>query len=224
VAHLAYSPLPGGEAAIRHPLQAAAGLVGAHLGDGGLSGLSTLVSHDDLPHIDTARSLMRARINCPQVGSAGRLFDAVSAILGICRRQTYEGEAAIELGAFAQPGEPYPTAMNAQGELLVAPFLEPLLADVLRGAARRKVAGRFLATVVEMCVLGASSARERTGLSTVCLSGGTFQSGWLTQAVAERLTAAGFAVYRHRAVPPGDGGIALGQAMVARRRWQLGCV
>lgn len=218
IAHLAYSYLPGGEAAIRHPMQAAVGLVGAHLSGAYLDWLGPD------KEVETARSLMRARINCPQVGSAGRLFDAVAALTGICRRQTYEGQAAIELGAFAQMGSPYPTALADDGRLLIAPFLEPLLADVRRGLDGRPVAGRFLATVVEMCVLGARRGREATGLADICLTGGTFQSGWLVQAVASRLAAEGFRVMRHRAVPPGDGGIALGQAMVARRRWMDGCV
>lgn len=224
VAHLAYSYLPGSEAAIRHPLQAMAGLVGAHLGDVGLVQLEPLLDREGHQQVEAARSLMRSRINCPQVGSAGRLFDAISALLGICRRQTYEGQAAIELGSFAMTGRAYPVVMTEGGELAVAPFLRPLLQDVLRGFDRRLVAGRFLSTVVEMAALGARRAREITGLADVCLSGGTFQSPWLVRATEERLLSDGFRVFRHRTVPPGDGGIALGQAMVARRRWQSGCV
>jgi len=220
LAHLSYSLLPGSEAAIRHPVQAAAGLVGAHLGDVGLVRMGPLLDREGLQQLEAARSLMRARFNCPQVGSAGRLFDSVSALLGICRRQTYEGQAAVEMGARARPGAAYPVQLTDHGELLVAPFLRPLLQDALRGEDPGLVAGRFLATVAEMAVLGARRAREVTGLHSVCLSGGTFQSAWLLRATMERLVAEGFRVFRHRAVPPGDGGIALGQAMVARRRCQ----
>ncbi|HYF92498.1 MAG TPA: carbamoyltransferase HypF [Symbiobacteriaceae bacterium] len=224
IAHLAYSLLPGSEAAIRHPVQAAAGLVGAHLGDVGLMRMAPLLDREGLRQLETAQGLMRSRFNCPQVGSAGRLFDAVSALLGICRRQTYEGQAAIELGAWAVPGPAYPVSITDSGELTVAPFLWPLLQDAVSGLDPRALAGRFLATVVEMAVLGARRAREQTGLRTVCLSGGTFQSALLLREISQRLVSEGFAVYRHQRVPPGDGGIALGQAVVARRRWQSGCV
>jgi len=87
-----------------------------------------------------------------------------------------------------------------------------------------QIAGRFLSTVTDMLLTGACRARNLTGLTEVCLSGGTFLSARLLREVTARLTDSGFRVYRHRAVPTGDGGIALGQAMVARGRWQAACV
>ncbi|MGE5674022.1 MAG: Sua5/YciO/YrdC/YwlC family protein, partial [Mycobacterium leprae] len=236
IAHLAYSPLPGSEAAIHQPLMAAAGLVAAHLGEAGLDRLTALVegatfcgsgspagAGGSAREVAVARAMIRSGLNCPPAGTAGRLFDGVSALLGICRRQTYEGQAAIELGAVADSGPAYPVGLKDD---LIDPglLLDGLLTDLGRGMPREYLAGRFLSTVAAMAVTGAEAARTATGLNRVCLSGGTFQSAWLLAAVSDGLTAKGFDVYRHRAVPPGDGGIALGQAMIARRRWQLGCV
>jgi hydrogenase maturation protein HypF len=223
IAHLAYSPLPGGEAAIHRPLMAAAGLVSAHLGEDGLRRLAALCPEHGR-EIETARALMRAGLNCPPAGTAGRLFDGVSAMAGICRLQSYEGQAAIELGAGAVPGAAYPFELRPDGVLSPAPLLDALLADAARGMPARQIAGRFLRTVAAMAVAGAEAARAASGLNDVCLSGGTFQSAWLVEEVSIRLREKGFRVFRHRAVPPGDGGIGLGQAMIARRRWQAGCV
>jgi len=225
IAHLAYSSLPGGEAAIRRPLMAAAGLVGTHLGEAGLDRFANLLDSEARKTVETARGLMRARINCPAAGSAGRLFDAVSAILGICRRQTYEGQAAIELGAAAlgEPGRLYSFAWDGD-TLSPAPLADGILSDMQRGASPAEAAGRFLHTMVEMLLACARRGRDATGLVDICLSGGTFQSAWLLERVSSRLTGEGFRVYRHRSAPPGDGGLALGQAMVVRRQWQQGRV
>ncbi|HYG57314.1 MAG TPA: Sua5/YciO/YrdC/YwlC family protein, partial [Symbiobacteriaceae bacterium] len=227
IAHLAYSPLPGGEAAIRRPIMAATGLVGAHLGGNGLARLRAVVrgGADVNEAMFTAARLMGAKLNSPEVGSAGRLFDAVSAMLGICQRQTYEGQAAIELGAVAAPvvGPAYPVGLDGD-RYQVGSLLDGILGDLEKKVSPDRIAGRFLATVVEMVTVGARRAREQTGFTTVCLSGGTFQSAFLLQRVTDRLTEDGFRVCRHREVPPGDGGLALGQAMVALRRWQRTCV
>lgn len=220
VAHLAYSPLPGSEGAIRRPLMAAAGMVWAHLGDEGLRRLAVLHPEAE-PQLAMARTLLERNFNCPLAGTAGRLFDGVSALLGICLHQTYEGQAAVELGAVApwEAGPAYPVCLR-NGELDPAPLLEGLLADRAAGRTPAELAGRFLSTVLEMLVVGARQARAESGLSAVCLSGGTFHSAWLRHAATRRLADEGFRVYRHRHLPTGDGGLALGQAMIARKRWQ----
>jgi len=223
VAHLAYSPLPGSEAAVRHPLRAAAGMLWAHLGEEALERLAAL-HPGRADEIANVRRLLAANLNCPPAGTAGRLFDGVAAILGICMEATYEGQAAIELGAVAEPvpDGAYPLRREG-GEILPGPLLEAVLADAARGAPAPLVAGRFLATVMAMLVDAACYARAETGLDTVCLSGGTFNSPWLLHHAAQALACEGFRVLTHRHVPPGDGGLALGQAVIAQRRWR-GCV
>lgn len=141
-------------------------------------------------------------------------------MLGVCPEATYEGQAAIELGAVAvrEPDRGYPFAL-ADGQINPGPLLAALLDDLAAGVARDLMAARFLETVVAMLLAGARLAREQTGLQAVCLTGGTFNSRWLVERTAARLEADGFRVYRHRQVPPGDGGLSLGQAMVAQRRW-----
>jgi len=223
IAHLAYSPLPGSEAAVRRPLRAAAGMVWAHLGSEAVGRLADL-HPERAGEIENTRRLLDAGINCPPAGTAGRLFDAVAALLGICLEPTYEGQAAIELGAVADraPDGAYPFRLEGR-EIQPGPLLDAVLADAARRVPVEAVAGRFLATVVAMLVEAACRAREETGLSVVCLSGGTFNSPWLLHHAAGRLEERGFRVLRHRLVPPGDGGLALGQAVSAQRRWR-GCV
>lgn len=223
IAHLAYSPLPGGEAAVRHPLRAAAGMLWAHLGEGALERLAAL-HPGRAGEIRNVGRLLAAGLNCPPAGTAGRLFDAVSSILGICLEATYEGQAAIELGAVAQPvpDGAYPFRREG-GEILPGPLLEAVLADAERGMAASRIAGRLLAAVVDMLVDSARYARAETGLTTVCLSGGTFNSPWLLEHATRALEREGFRVLTHRHVPPGDGGLCLGQAVIAQRRWR-GCV
>lgn len=223
VAHLAYSPLPGSEAAVRHPLRTAAGMLWAHLGEEALERLAAL-HPDRAGEIANVRRLLAAGLNCPPAGTAGRLFDGVAAILGICLEATYEGQAAIELGAVAE-GEPdraYPFRREG-GEILPGPLLEAVLADAERGVPAPRIAGRFLATVVAMLVDAACYARAETGLTAVCLSGGTFNSPWLLHHASRALERAGFRVLTHRLVPTGDGGLCLGQAVIAQRRWRA-CV
>lgn len=223
IAHLAYSPLPGGEAAVRHPLRAAAGMLWAHLGEGALERLAAL-HPGRADEIANVRRLLAANLNCPPAGTAGRLFDAVSSILGICLEATYEGQAAIELGAVAQPVPDGAYSFRREGgEILPGPLLEAVLADAERGMAASRIAGRFLAAVVDMLVDGARYARAETGLTTVCLSGGTFNSPWLLEHATRALEREGFRVLTHRHVPTGDGGLSLGQAVIAQRRWR-GCV
>ena len=220
IAHLAYSPLPGSEAAVRHPLRAAAGMLWAHLGEEALERLAAL-HPGRTQEIANVRRLLTAGLNSPPAGTAGRLFDGVSAILGICLEATYEGQAAIELGAVAdqEPDGVYPFRREG-GEILPGPLLEAVLADAERGVPAPRIAGRFLATVVAMLVDAACYAREQTGLTAVCLSGGTFNSPWMLHHAARALEREGFRVLAHRHVPTGDGGLCLGQAVIAQRRWR----
>lgn len=220
IAHLAYSPVPGGEAAFRQPLMAATGMVWAHLGEAGVARLAA-VRRDRAVEVAAAAALLRTGAPLPRAGTAGRLFESVAAILGICLRQTYEGQAAAELGAVAVSEMLPEYRVSLSGETFqVGPLFEAIMADLERGMLPSVVAGRFLATVVSMLSVGARKARQATGLSQVCLSGDAFLSPWLLRRAVARLQGDGFQVHRHRAVSPGDGGIALGQAMIARRRWQ----
>ena len=153
----------------------------------------------------------------------GRLFDAVSAIAGVRQMVTYEAQAAIEFEALIDAAEvgTYGFAISDRDDLLVvdpAPVLQSVVNDVRAGEPTGTIAARFHRSVAAMIVETAERIRTRTGLTTVGLSGGVFQNVTLTHATRAALIERDFEVLVHRLVPPNDGGLALGQAVIAAAR------
>jgi hydrogenase maturation protein HypF len=169
--------------------------------------------------------LLRAlelKVNAVASSSIGRLFDAVSAILGLCDTSTYGGQCAIELNyaaqAFAHAGgqaEPLPWELGAGGQVDFAPCVRALVARLAQGESPRALACAFHLTVADMVLGVCLHLKKQTGIGTVCLSGGVFQNRLLTERVISLLEGEGFGVYLNQAVPPGDGGISFGQAVIA---------
>jgi len=231
-AHLQYLPLPGGDQAIRKPYRLALAYLLALLGDRPLPPALARAPEQERRIIAT---MVARGLNTPLTSSMGRLFDALSALLGVCAEATYEAQAAIELEMLAQGGDldapPYPFALEVadgvegwgQVEPLVARTLElrlaPLFGQVLdnldSGVAASQIAARFHLTVAQMIAEVCADLRSQTGLERVVLSGGCFQNRLLLSLALARLEAKGFQVITHSQVPCNDGGIALGQAVVA---------
>ena len=150
----------------------------------------------------------------------GRLFDAVSALLGICTRVSYEGQAAIELEAATVPSDRvfYPFNLdvtNVPWTVDPREIVRGVLDDLRAGTSKGSIATRFHNTIVELIRAVCVVARRERGLATVVLSGGCFQNMFLLEHATARLKRAGFDVRHHRLVPANDGGISLGQAVVA---------
>lgn len=209
-------PLPGGDAAAREPWRMAV----SHLRAAGL-GTERLARHPRA----VIEGMIRAGVNAGPTTSAGRLFDAVACLAGLRDVSSYEGQAAAELEAVSHPdAEPYevPVGRREDGELELdpRPLVRQVVEDVDRGAAVAEIGGRFHAGLARALAEACVRLREDTGLRTVALSGGCFHNRLLTVLAVDRLRAAGFEVLLHARVPPGDGGIALGQAAVAVRRLQ----
>lgn len=216
VAHLAPVPLPGGDQAIAEPARSAV----AHLHAAGVELATDLAPVRALGarRLDEIGQLLARPHLCVATSSAGRLFDAVASLLDLCHLATFEAQAAMLLEAVADPGAPgayrFP-ADPAGGEIAVSPAVREMVADVRRGAAPGIVAMRFHRGLAELVVDVASAQRELRGIGTVGLSGGVFQNRLLTECCVHGLSAAGFEVLLHEAVPTNDGGLALGQALVA---------
>ncbi|BCX04110.1 MAG: carbamoyltransferase [Candidatus Roseilinea sp.] len=219
IAHLKYVPLPGGDASIKQPYRAAL----AHLWAAGIPW------DDDLPCVAACppeeRRVLRRQLersfNCPPTSSMGRLFDAISALIGVRQTATYEAQAAIELEALCDDAEhrryESATAPSADRATLVldpAPMLTEMVRDLRAGVAQQTIAAKVHNTIAEWIAQVSDYARQQTGLNIVALSGGVFQNVRLLRRALPRLRAAGFDVLTHRAVPPNDGGLALGQAVV----------
>jgi hydrogenase maturation protein HypF len=218
--HLTPVPMPGGAAAIRQPWRMAA----AYLGSGAPDQLDVKRRNADRWAAVTA---MAARgVNAPLTSSAGRLFDAAAALLGVRDTINYEGQAAIELEQLADPAEAaaYPaTVVTGEGpfQIRAADLLSALVSDLTAGVRAPVIAARFHHGVAAAIEAGCVLLRERHGLGTVALSGGVFQNMLLLHATVARLEARGFGVLTHSRVPCNDGGISLGQAVIAAARDRL---
>ncbi|MFE4971623.1 carbamoyltransferase HypF [Kitasatospora sp. NPDC056651] len=221
LAHLGYVPLPGGDAAVERPYRTAL----AHLRAAGLPWTPGMPPVDACGEEELrvlGRQLERG-LHCVPTSSMGRLFDAVSALAGVCQRAGYEAQAAIELEAAAcgfGPAEGYRFGLSAGADGWIAdpgPVLASVVAEVAAGAPAGLVAARFHAAVADLVRRICAAVRDRHGTTVVALSGGVFANALLSSACASGLGEDGFTVLRHRRVPPNDGGLALGQLMVAAR-------
>jgi len=209
--HLAPVPMPGGAAAIRQPWRMAA----AYAGDPEVARRH--------PDRWAAVVAMAARgINSPLTSSAGRLFDAAAAILGVRDAVNYEGQAAIELEQLADPAEDgvYPAAVGAGVPFTIraADLLHAAVEDRTNRVPAPVIAARFHRGVAALIEAGCLLMRDRYGLGTVALSGGVFQNLLLLHDTVSRLEGGGFRVLVHSRVPCNDGGISLGQAVAAAAR------
>ncbi len=220
-AHLEYVPLPGGAAAIREPWRMAVSYLAHHFGRDFLNSPVPFVRQLDPHKTELLLRMMEQNVNSPLTSSCGRLFDAVAALIGIRRQVNYEAQAAIELEmaiAAEDDNATYPVELAPDGDHWIIgtrPMFESLLRDLARNVSAGTVSRRFHNGLVEGFVQLATLLREKTALNRVCLSGGTFHNVYLSQQLESRLSGAGFAVFAQNEVPAGDGGLSLGQALVA---------
>jgi len=217
--HLRYLPLIGGDAAAvqtyRPALAAMMDTFGADWADGGREALVRAGREQ----VRAAADMAASGVNCPPSSSLGRWFDAVAHLAGIADANGYEGQAPMKLEAVAADGtaDAYAFKLREAGPFVIdlRPMVEELAADLTAGAEAPGVAAKFHNTVWRFLAASANRAREATGLNVVALSGGCFANRYLTGRLAGRLVEDGFEVIRHRRIPCNDGGVALGQAVVA---------
>jgi hydrogenase maturation protein HypF len=217
-AHLRYVPLPGGDAAVRQPWRMALSYLrdtfGSRLPEG-------LKFSDDVPEkqVSLVDAMIARGIQTVETSSCGRLFDAVAALLGLGGQVSFEGQAAISLEAAARRGVNERYAFEVLDidpmEIDVRPTIAEMVRDLAHGRGIGHISACFhntlAATLVEIC----QRLRQREGLNRVCLSGGVFQNVYLLERVLKGLYGCAFEVYLHAVVPPNDGGISLGQAVIA---------
>ena len=218
--HLEPVPMPGGAAAIRQPWRMAAAYLRAAFPGGPPSGLDVVKRNERNWAVIT--SMAERGVNAPLSSSAGRLFDAAAALLSVRDTINYEGQAAVELEQLADPGETGSyRAVIGEGEpfrIEGASLVRAVTGELAEGAPAPVIAARFHNGIAALIEDGCVLARERHGLDTVALSGGVFQNLLVTERAAARLEARGFRVLLHSRVPCNDGGISLGQAVVAGAR------
>lgn len=205
VAHLRPFRLPGGESAIRDCRKTALSLLHQ-------AGLDIALSRLDPRDASVLTRMIERSINSPWTTSMGRLLDAAASLSGIATRNAFEGQSPMKFEAAISSAGPdsYPALLTGE-ELDWRPAIEALVTDVRHGVEPGDIARRFHNTLVDWI----TAVAKETGVERIVLSGGCFQNSYLAERTVERLSAEGHKVYTHQRVPPNDGGIALGQAVIA---------
>jgi hydrogenase maturation protein HypF len=212
--HLRQFRLPGGEAAVKEPRRSAIGLLYEIFGD-------QFWSHDhlltafDRSELSLIRQMLEKGVNAPFTSSAGRLFDAVAGLIGLRLRNSFEGQAAMELefAAHERVEDKYSFTLQEESPLVIdwQPVILEIIDDLHAGETHGMISAKFHNTLAEMIVVVA----RKIGEDKVVLSGGCFQNRLLTERTIVRLTAENFRPYWHQRIPPNDGGISLGQVVAA---------
>lgn len=221
VAHLLPLPLPGGESAIREPWRVALSYLHQTFGPT-FTTLPLKIVERHRQTLPTIVGMIENKVNSPLTSSCGRLFDGIAALLGVREFSSFEGQAAMELEVLANPNEygHYPLIFTPSPEnswpLSTSAIIEAVVSDLRRKTPIDRIAARFHHTLAHLFAQVCRQLRDAHHLERVVLSGGVFQNQLLAELLAQLLTKSGFAVYRHRQVPPNDGGLALGQAVAGR--------
>ncbi|MGA2516464.1 MAG: carbamoyltransferase HypF [Thermodesulfobacteriota bacterium] len=223
LAHLKKVPMPGGSMAIKEPWRMAMVYLFDAFGDQATKLKIDLMKRIDSQKWDILKRAIKQKVNSPLTSSMGRLFDAISSLLSIRDEVHYEGQAAIELEMIADHGakEEYPFQNHGDEMPMVidpAEMIRGIVRDLIDGVPSSRISGKFHQTISRMIIETCQTIRSKEALNRVVLSGGVFQNIFLLSLVTEGLKRSGFDVYTHHLVPPNDGGISLGQAVIAHMR------
>jgi hydrogenase maturation protein HypF len=220
VGHIATYLLPGGEKAIREPWRIAVSLLRQAYGNDWPDVAKSLDIVPEKGLFETMDRIMTQRFNSPLTSSLGRLFDGIAAILGLRRKVTFEGQAAMELEAMARygSGRVMQFTIEEAGDIIhldFSPMIRAITKRLQAGKDSGELAFSFHITLQAAFCKMARTIRDKTGLNRVVLSGGCFQNRILTEGTIAELEKAGFDVFFHNAIPTNDGCISLGQAVCA---------
>jgi len=221
--HLQYVPIPGAEAAIKRPYRMAISYLYTLLGEHFLDCDLPFLAEIDPLELELVRRQIQQAFNSPLTSSCGRLFDAVSGLIGVRGTIDYEAQAAIELEMIATNAYPceeaaYPFDLTEENGMSIVQFGETfsaIISDVKRGVSKAEISLRFHNTVAEMVAHLCRCLAKKEGISKVALSGGVFQNRVLLRLTLAALDRVGLVPIIHSQVPPNDGGVSLGQAVIA---------
>ncbi|NLI92931.1 MAG: carbamoyltransferase HypF [Peptococcaceae bacterium] len=227
--HLDYVNMPGGAAAVREPWRMAAAYLYHAYGRGGLQinikqGTARCMPSSNKDKLDTVFDMIEKNVNSPRTSSMGRLFDAVSSLLGIRHHINYEGQAAVELefASDSDTRESYGFSIYNAGEIFqidTRDIIKGIISDINMEVAVNRISSKFHNTIAGIVLKSCEHIREKAGFERVVLSGGVFQNMALLERSVLLLEKAGFKTYTHSRAPANDGGISLGQAVIAAARY-----
>jgi len=223
VAHFKYVPMPGGESAIKNPWMMAASYLYTCFGEDYLNLDLEFVRKIDFSKWETIRKILDQKVNLFLTSSAGRLFDSVSVLLNFREKTNYEGQPAIELEFWADEnikGKYDYEITRENGLYLIRPelIIKGVVNDLIKKERKSKISARCHNTMAQIINEVCSRLRKECDMNSVCLSGGVFQNMFLLSRTYALLSKNKFRVYTHHLVPPNDGGISLGQAVIANQR------
>ena len=213
---LGYIPLPGGDKVTKEPWRTALSYLIAAFDDDYANLDIPFVRNLDSEKADFITQMIKKDINCPLSSAAGRLFDAVSALLEVCTVSSFHAEAPMRLEDIIskEPVTGY-YSYEIKDFIDVLPAVREIIKDIERGENKGVISAKFHNTLVALSVEVSRIIRDKTGINTVVLSGGAFQNRYLSSHLEQGLKDEGFRVFVHRKVPANDGGIALGQLAIA---------
>src|SRR3989344_3523305 len=225
-AHFDYIPLLGGDIAVKEPYRIAIALLYQLYGKSlfGLKDLSVISNRKD-GEIEILTKMAEKGINSPLSSSVGRIFDGISSLLGVCEYTDYEGQAAIELeqtiDSRDRKSKPYEYLVFKKNENIINLnyMIKGVVDDLSNKKSKSLISSRFHNTIVQICLDMANRARKEDGVQNIVLSGGAFQNVYLLENIEGILEYNNFRVYHHKLVPTNDGGISLGQLVVAGHRY-----
>jgi len=224
ITHLEYLPLPGGDRASEEPWRMAVSWLYKVFGKE-FTGMDLPVLHQSNPeNISMLIGMMDRKINCPLTAGAGRMFDAVASILGLCEVAAYPAQGPMLLESLVQPACTEKYKWSSARSICLDETLKGIIDDIRLGVKNSIIATKFHNTITSIIFETVNGIRFSGGISKVVLSGGVFQNKYLLEGTESLLRKNSFEVFSHAAVPTNDGGIALGQLAVAAKRRELKCV
>jgi hydrogenase maturation protein HypF len=216
--HFDYIPMPGGDRATEEPWRMAVAYLYRTFGHGFIEMDIPFIHQLEQEVVEVVLEAIDRHINCPLTSSAGRLFDAVSALTGLCTHSAFHAEAPMRLEAAADKHTGSHYGFSTGKTIRFEPMIEAIVNDIKNKISPAVISARFHNTLIESVVQTVSSAQADSGLKKVALSGGSFQNRYLLSRLEHSLQNNGFQVYINSLVPANDGGIALGQLAVAGKR------
>jgi hydrogenase maturation protein HypF len=222
-AHLEYVVLPGGDAAARFPWRMALSFLHKAYGEKVPDLPIGFMERLDPQEAGIVMQIIRKTIGSRLTSSCGRLFDAVAALIGLRSKISYDGQAAIELEMCQNLREKgrYPWDIHrekGQWILSTSPMIRAVVEDILKGVSPRVISRRFHLGMIDLITEACLQVGGESGIGKVALSGGAFQNATILAGLIRSLASKGFEVYSHRLVPANDGGLSLGQAVIAGMR------
>ena len=212
--------LPGGDQAVKEPRRTALGMLFEMFGAKLFDSDNPILFQFSENEINVLKQMLIKGINSPRTSSAGRLFDAVSALIGLRSKINYEGQAAMMLEYLVNQREDgfYKFGLYDKKPILIDwfPMIKEILKDISDKIKSDIIAAKFHNTLVEIIL----NIAQKIGIKKVVLSGGCFQNAVLLENSINKLNDNGFKVYRHQRIPPNDGGISLGQVVIANQKFR----